>query len=438
MMKQQFRFALLAIATACMITCASCSDKDEPDPVNPPKPAEPEKVSVKVSVTLPDDITTVSDEKYTFNNITTQQSESFTDAASISLLPGLYDLSYTATASLHDGIDAEVRAPRRSITVKEGTSVALEAFVNLATDDLIIEEIYFAGSLTGSAYQYSADNYVKLYNNTDHVIYADGIAIFETTFMSVQKFEYSPDIRDEAVAVDAVYVVPGSGKDCPVEPGKSLLIADNGMNHKEINENSIDLSHADFEWYDESMNPAFTDIDNPGVKNLDKWYCSSNTMFALHNRGYKSYGIARIPADYDIDRYLSEKAYSYTYKLSVPAGVFEIPGDCYMMPNEWVVDMVNLSVAQMFVWTVTSPRLDMGWTSCGQIDMDPDRYFHSVRRKYLTTADDGRIILKDTNNSTDDFNGNVTASEIELQSAAVDLNGTKASQITIDGITPAK
>lgn len=230
-MKQQFRFALLAIATACMITCASCSDKDEPDPVNPPKPAEPEKVSVKVSVTLPDDITTVSDEKYTFNNITTQQSESFTDAASISLLPGLYDLSYTATASLHDGIDAEVRASRRSITVKEGTSVALEAFVNLATDDLIIEEIYFAGSLTGSAYQYSADNYVKLYNNTDHVIYADGIAIFETTFMSVQKFEYSPDIRDEAVAVDAVYVVPGSGKDCPVEPGKSLLIADNGMNH---------------------------------------------------------------------------------------------------------------------------------------------------------------------------------------------------------------
>ncbi len=437
-MKQYFKTTLLIIATACTFAVSSCSDKDELNPVIPPEPETPQKVAVKVSVSLPDGVDKVSDEKFTFTNVTTQEVENFSDANSINLLPGLYDLSYTAATQLHDGVEAKVRASQRSITVKDAVDISLEAFVNLATDDLIIQELYFAGSLTSSAYQYSGDNYMKLYNNTDHVIYADGIAFFETTFMSVQKFEYSPDIKESAVAVDAVYVVPGSGKDYPVEPGKSLLIADNGMNHKELNENSIDLSHADFEWYDESMNPAFTDIDNPEVKNLDKWYCISNTMFSMHNRGYKSYGIARIPQDYDMDRYLSEKAYSYTYKLSVPAGVFEIPGDCYMMPNEWVVDMVNLSVEQLFVWTVTSPKLDMGWTNCGKIDMDPDRYFHSVRRKYLATADDGRIILKDTNNSTADFNGNVIASEIESQGAAIDLDGTKVSQTTIDGLTPAK
>ena len=437
-MNQIIKTTIFTLATSLMVTASSCSDKDDPNPVNPVDPVSPAKVAVNVNVILPDGINEVSDEVFTFANITTQESETFTSTGSINLLPGLYDFAYNATTRLHDGVEAEVHASQRSITVKEGTSLSVEAFVNLATDDLIIQEIYFAGCLTPSAYQYSGDNYVKLYNNTDHVIYADGIALFETTFMSVQKFEYTPDIMDSAVAVDAVYVIPGTGTDYPVQPGESLLIADNGMNHKDLNENSIDLSHADFEWYDESMNPAFTDIDNPNVKNLDKWYCISNTMFALHNRGYKSYGIARIPTEYDIDRYLSEKAYSYTYKLSVPAGVFEIPGDCYMMPNDWVVDMVNLSVEQMFVWTVTSPRLDMGWTSCGKIDMDPDRYFHSVRRKYLHTTDDGRVILKDSNNSTEDFNGNVIASEIELQGAAVDFSGTKASQKTIDGITPTK
>jgi len=427
------------LTTVCIMTLTACSDDpDQPDPNPTPEPITPQKVSVTVNVELPEGVSSVTDEKFLFTNVTTQQSEEFTTAASITLLPGLYDLSYSATTELHDGIKADISASERSITVKESATIVLNAFVNVATDDLIISEIYFSGCLTPSAYQYSGDNYVKLYNNTDHVIYADHIAFFETTFMSVQKYEYTPDIRGNAVAVDAVYVIPGAGTDYPIEPGQTLLIADNAMNHCELNPNSIDLSHAAFEWYDESMNPAFTDIDNPTVTNLDKWFCSSNTMFALHNRGYKSYGIARIPDEYDIDRYISELAYSYTYKISVPAGVFEIPGDTYSMPNEWVIDMVNLSIGQLFAWTVTDPSLDMGWTHCGAIDMDPDRYFHSVRRKYLTTAADDRIILKDTNNSTDDFNPNVIASEIEIQGAAIDIDGTKSTQHTIDGITPAQ
>lgn len=435
------KFTYPILAAACIAAMTACSDDPDqpvPTPDPDPTPVTPQKVAVTVNVTMPEGVTAVSDEKLTFTNVTTQTSEDFTSTASISLLPGLYDLSYSATTELHDGVTADVRASERSITVKEGSTINLSAFVNVASDDLIISEIYFSGCLTPSAYQYSGDNYVKLYNNTDHVIYADRIALFETTFMSVQKFEYTPDIRDTHVAVDAVYVIPGSGNEHPIQPGEYMVLADNAMDHRELNPNSIDLSHAAFEWYDESMNPAFTDIDNPAVANLDKWFCSSNTMFALHNRGYKSYGIARIPDDYDMDRYLSELAYSYTYKLSVPAGVFEIPGDTYSMPNDWVVDMVNLSVDALFAWTVTAPSLDMGWTHCGTIDMDPDRYFHSVRRKYLATADDGRIILKDTNNSTDDFNPNVIASEIELQGAATTLDGTKCSQNTIDGITPAQ
>ena len=65
-----------------------------------------------------------------------------------------------------------------------------------------------------------------------------------------------------------MYAIPGNGKDYPVQPGKSLLICDKAIDHREANSNSFDLSNADFEWYDDSdKNP---DIDNPQVTNLDK------------------------------------------------------------------------------------------------------------------------------------------------------------------------
>ena len=60
------------------------------------------------------------------------------------------------------------------------------------------------------------------------------------------------------------------------------------------------------------------------------------------------------------------------------------------------------------------------------------------RRKLLRIADDGRVILKDTNNSTDDFNPGVVASEIELQGTAMDVDGTPCTQVTYDGVRPVK
>ena len=46
------------------------------------------------------------------------------------------------------------------------------------------------------------------------------------------------------------------------------------------------------------------------------------------------------------------------------------------------------------------------------------------------------MILEDTNNSSADFNSQVVPSEIELQGTAMDVNGTPASAITLDGVTP--
>jgi hypothetical protein len=312
--------------------------------------------------------------------------------------------------------------------------VVLNAYNNIESDDLIISEVFFAGTLQTSGNQYYGDDYVKLYNNTDHVIYADGLTFFESKFTTTEKYDYSPDIMNEAMTVQALYTIPGSGNDYPVQPGEYLLLADTGIDHRISNPNSFDLSNADFEWYDVSSNPNSLDIDGPTVTNLDKWYCYTLTYFMLHNRGFKAYGIARIPIDRDT--YLKDYYYTYDYEMITAAGTFPMSQSSYRLPNEWIVDVVNCSVESNYAWCVCAPQLDCGWTYCGKINSDKTRFFRSVRRKMLYLNEDGNPVLKDTNNSSADFNPECIPSEIEIQGTAIDFNGTPCTTLTYDGVTP--
>lgn len=426
-MKLQQTF--LSILTLSTIMLCSCDDSL--------KDSMQTQSSVSVNIIMPSDAenAAISDEKYSFKNISNGQTSEFTYPTGIQLLPGLYDISYNATAELSSGAKSTIRAFRQSVQINSGEcNITLEAYNNIESDDLIIAEVFFSGTLQRSGNQYYGDDYIKLYNNTDHVIYADGITLFETKFTTTLKFDYDPDIMQQAMTVHALYTIPGNGTDHPVQPGEYLLIADTGIDHRVANPNSFDLSHADFEWYDVSTSPSNVDIDSPYVPNLDKWYCYTLSFWVLHNRGFKAYGIARIPIDRDT--YLTDYYYTYNYIQVTAAGDFPMSGSAYRMPNEWIVDVVTCSVESEYAWNLCSPALDCGWTHCGSVDKDKNRYFHSVRRKLLRLNDDGNPIFKDTNNSTEDFNPDCIASEIELQGTAMNVNGEPCTTITYDGVTP--
>lgn len=408
---------------------ASCSDNATTPSLSP----------AGISVSLPEGIESADlrDAAVTFYNISSGESTevSMTDPLHISasVTPGFYNLTYTATVTLENGVDATVKGQLTGVTISPaGASYTLSTFASVPTDDLIISEIFFTGTLQTSGNQYNGDQYIKLYNNTDHVIYADGLTIFESLFLTTQKFNYTPDIINTDVSVKALYTIPGSGTDVPVQPGGELLIADIAIDHREINSNSFDLSHADFEWYDQSSTPSFTDIDNPLVPNLDKWYCYTLSTWQLHNRGLVAFGIARIGVDKD--EYLANYRYTTEYDQTTVAGTFPMTKTAYRIPNEWVVDIVNCSVEASYVWNVCAPSLDMGWTHCGEVDNDKKRYFHAVRRKAYEVTDEGYPVLYDTNNSTHDFNSFTTPSEIERQHTVCDADGNIAQFETYDGI----
>jgi hypothetical protein len=387
---------------------------------------------------VPDEVAQgqIVSETFQFKNISNSRTYTFNSRDDIQLIIGLYDVDYQAEVQLENGATSHMQAHAYSVQINKNatTTLALSAYNNIDTDDLIIAEIFFAGTLQSSGNQYYGDDYVKLYNNTDHVIYADGITFFETKFTTTDKYEYQPNIMDEAVTVQAIYTIPGNGTEHPVQPGQYLLLADTGIDHRISNPNSFDLSNADFEWYDISSSPSNLDIDSPTVPNLDKWYCYTKSYFMLHNRGFKAYGIARIPVDKE--SFLADNYYTYDYEMITVAGTFPMTGNAYFIPNNWIIDIVNCSVESNYAWNLCAPQLDCGWTACGSIDRDKNRYFRSVRRKLLYVNDAGNAVLKDTNNSTADFNRDCIPSEIERQGTAIDFNGTPATTITYDGVTP--
>ena len=216
--------------------------------------------------------------------------------------------------------------------------------------------------------------------------------------MTVDKYDYTPDIMSTHFSINSGIVLPGSGSEYPVEPGESIIFADTAIDHTEYNSNSMDLSAATFEYYNDLDDE---DVDNPEVPNVTTLF--ADDYWTIHNRGFYAYAIGRLGEGISAEQFATDYMYTAEYEMVVPDfGTFPMSDDVWKFPNEWVIDVVNLSIEETFAWTVTSPVLDSGWTYCGKIDGDETRYGKSVRRIEAGEMD-GRIVYKDTNNSTVDF-----------------------------------
>ncbi len=419
-MRKHLIMSLLALATTGLVF-TSCSDDD---PANNPEKTTQYAVALDMPLNL--DNAKLESATATLTNVSTKKTYTAQNfrlsgtqyADTLTLPEGTYNIEVEGTVSYDlqkSTTDDEttvatrttrgVKATRENVAVSASSTAATDPLalnVYVAQSGLVISEIFFTGTLTAEGKQYSDDQYFKVANNSDTVMYLDGVGFAESAFLTVDKQDYKPNIMDEAISIDALYIFPGSGKDYPIQPGKEVIVAVNAVNHKEYNPLSFDLSKADFEIYDESSNPKFTDTQNPDVPDMINWYDYSATYFAMHNRGFKSYFLVK--PEVDKDKFLSDYAYTYTYVFTYGEYSFDMDGDAFKVPNSWVIDAVNLSIADTFEWLVTSPALDAGWAHCGTVDRDQNRYGKSVIRKKNGTK------WVDTNNSTNDFESDAKAS----------------------------
>ncbi|SER64287.1 DUF4876 domain-containing protein [Myroides profundi] len=329
---------------------------------------------------------------------------------SVALPVGSYRMSAEGIGVLEDKEEVGLGSKSEMLDVTDQiVNMTINLFVKQLNDDFIFEEIFFAGLQTTELKAYQTGKYFKLVNNTDRVLYADGLLIAQSEFLTTRDNKETPDVLNEAFVLQSVMMLPGSGTQYPVEPGDFIVIADNAQNHNLANVPGADLSNADFE-FPITENPKNVQPDNPNVPNVMMIYTKLNfSMFAMHDRGQTGYIVARFPEGENADTWLANYKFDYSY---LTAAGKEQKFSRYKMPNIWVIDAVNGSIPDKFERLVTAPSLDSGYSYCATSESDKARYGKTIRRKVLGPNEQGRNVYKDTNNSSVDF---IPQSEMSLK-----------------------
>ena len=320
------------------------------------------------------------------------------------LTEGKYNLAAKGNISfVKDGVagttDFEVSSNDVALNEKSTTAKMVVSSFK-AEGGFVFSEICTTGTLTPQNKNYNYDAYFVITNNSDVVLYADSIALIESMFQSGSsgKQDWNPDVRPYAIPAGAVFMIPGSGKDHAVAPGESIVIANNAMDHRTVNENSYDLTDADFEVYlDNGGNSMDTDYDIP---NLDYVFCYTQTIWLPSVQQNRSYAIARMKENKET--FLANHSQVPTYTAST-GKVME--SKQVQIPNEWVLDAVNLGTEDDFGWFVISETLDAGWVAGRANSKDTTQRGTAVKRKKDSA---GKYI--DTNNSTNDMEARQTPS----------------------------
>jgi len=131
---------------------------------------------------------------------------------------------------------------------------------------IVINEIYSAGPVNSIFYFY--DQFIELYNASDEVKYLDGMIVMRVSGNNDGKGPGADEGDDgDMDGVTYAFKFPGQPgqKNYPIKPGQFVVLASDAVDHRKAVGTSIDLSHADWEFYNQY---SAEDIDNPNVPNL--------------------------------------------------------------------------------------------------------------------------------------------------------------------------
>ena len=203
-----------------MAGIASCSNDDPSIDTTP--------TDVKVAFQLPEGYgtdNTLTDMSITLTDINTQKKTTFTKDAdntmsvSLSNVPGGYYRVEATGKMKYKNEDlvtktVDVLGYNEGIVItKDSPVLALSLQVtsqpdpdpnDIAYNGFVLAEIFCAGTANKQGNYYYADKYFVIYNNTDHILYADSLVIAESEFMTTMKQEYTPDIMSTEMAVRSI------------------------------------------------------------------------------------------------------------------------------------------------------------------------------------------------------------------------------------------
>lgn len=136
----------------------------------------------------------------------------------------------------------------------------------ISSTGIAINEVYACGPVNNIFFFF--DQFIELYNASDSVKYLDGMQVMRVSGNSTGKGAGADEDDDGDIdGITYIFKFPGrpGEHNYPFLPKTYQVLASDAINHKNTLANSIDLSHADWEFYNQF---SADDIDNPNVKNL--------------------------------------------------------------------------------------------------------------------------------------------------------------------------
>ncbi|MDP3150108.1 MAG: DUF4876 domain-containing protein [Ignavibacteria bacterium] len=244
-------------------------------------------------------------------------------------------------------------------------NIELEMDLVIGGSPLVMSEIYASGPQGSGLYYH--DKYVEVFNQSDSILYLDKMMIAVVYTNSNTGLQYRDD--PEFVHSKSIWIFPGTGKDYPIQPGQFVLCAEDAIDHRLNAPNSVDLSHADFEFYKDDA----PDIDNPAIPNMIKIYQTSGNDWLIGGETG-----ALILANFSADSLLP----------------FD---DQFLIPYRTVFDGVEYKADPTKLdKKILNEGIDAG--STGGI-----QFYTGKSMERILISDNGRKVLKDENNSSVDF-----------------------------------
>ncbi len=299
------------------------------------------------------------------------------------IIPGIYTITLSSEKA-QDGftynysgnvVNVDVVTNNKQITVNVGAS---------KSGALVLKEVYYCGSKTPTGGSYFRDQFYEIYNNSETVQNVRGlcIAILNPLTATANLPVWPGDDASKFVYASTIWQVP-TDVDYPLNPGESIIIAQMADDHKKANLNPsspMNLLSAEFETF---INTTSLIQNNPAINMVMAFWPSPTPQWLT-----TVFGGAFV---------------IYYPSVAInPANFVSPVGSTtknYKIPIEEVVDALELVGNANQVQLKRMPAvLDAGAATVGGTYLSV-----SVGRKVKETKTDGRVILYDTNNSSEDF-----------------------------------
>ncbi len=155
---------------------------------------------------------------------------------------------------------------KKSIEVYSGKVVSADIFTQpISASGISINELYVGGPVNNFYFFY--DQYIELYNSSDETKYLDGMIVARLSGHDNCGPGCDWGNDGDIDGVTYIFKFPGNPGEhnYPFEPHTFKVLAQTAYDHTQTVSTSIDLSKADWEFYNQL---SASDFDNPNVPNL--------------------------------------------------------------------------------------------------------------------------------------------------------------------------